>query len=157
MLQYNRITIQKCVLLVLILKQLVCVWITQWNTAQLKKTLLFSLYKLQTHLLPLLSLLRASREITCPQIRRMGGFESVLCCLSIGQANMEWYRLSWPRSISICNKTWKSKLLMEGSCIWKSPGMPDFVRVVLPCCSLVDPPTYPQSYNVEHNCLVINM
>ena len=58
------------------------------------------------YLFPFASLLRASLEMTWPQTRRTGGFESLLCCLNIGHANMEWYLHSWPRSISTCNTTY---------------------------------------------------
>lgn len=49
------------------------------------------------------SLPRASREITWPQINLIGGFTSVLCCRRIGQANIEWYLYSLPKSISTYN------------------------------------------------------
>lgn len=49
------------------------------------------------------SLPRASREITWPQINLIGGFTSVLCCRKIGQANIEWYLYSLPKSISTYN------------------------------------------------------
>uniref|UniRef100_A0A2M3ZRC9 Putative secreted peptide n=1 Tax=Anopheles braziliensis TaxID=58242 RepID=A0A2M3ZRC9_9DIPT len=54
---------------------------------------------------PLLSLLRASRDITCPQSSFMGGLSSELCCRRIGQANIEWNRFSGSRSISMGNSS----------------------------------------------------
>ncbi|MPC25799.1 hypothetical protein E2C01_018922 [Portunus trituberculatus] len=43
----------------------------------------------KTHLALVVSLLRASREMTWPHMRRIGGLLSVDCCRNIGQANME--------------------------------------------------------------------
>lgn len=57
---------------------------------------------LLTYFPALVSLLRASLEMTWPQISFMGGLLSDVCCLRIGQANTEWYQHFFPRSISIC-------------------------------------------------------
>jgi len=56
------------------------------------------------HFVPLVSLLRASREITWPHTSRTGGLFSELCWRRIGQANTEWKWQSEPRSISICTQ-----------------------------------------------------
>lgn len=57
---------------------------------------------LLTYFPALVSLLRASLEMTCPQMSFMGGLLSDVCCRRIGQANTEWYQHFFPRSISIC-------------------------------------------------------
>lgn len=56
---------------------------------------------LPTYFPALVSLLRASLEMTWPQMSFMGGLLSEVCCLRIGQANTEWYQHFFPRSISI--------------------------------------------------------
>lgn len=56
---------------------------------------------LLTYFPALVSLLRASLEMTWPQMSFMGGLLSEVCCLRIGQANTEWYQHFFPRSISI--------------------------------------------------------
>lgn len=56
-----------------------------------------------TYFPALVSLLRASLEMTWPQMSFIGGLLSEVCCLRIGQANTEWYQHFFPRSISICS------------------------------------------------------
>lgn len=58
---------------------------------------------LSTYFPALVSLLRASLEMTWPQMSFIGGLLSEVCCLRIGQANTEWYQHFFPRSISICS------------------------------------------------------
>ncbi|KAG7241858.1 hypothetical protein INR49_024828 [Caranx melampygus] len=43
------------------------------------------------------SLLRASLEMTWPQMSFMGGLLSEVCCRRMGQANTEWYQHFFPR------------------------------------------------------------
>lgn len=56
-----------------------------------------------THFPAFVSLLRASLEMTWPQMSFIGGLLSEVCCLRMGQANTEWYQHFFPRSISICS------------------------------------------------------
>ncbi len=60
-----------------------------------------NLVALLTYFPALVSLLRASLEMTWPQMSFMGGLLSEVCCLRIGQANTEWYQHFFPKSISI--------------------------------------------------------
>ena len=53
------------------------------------------------NLCPTDNLLRASLDMTWPQVSLIGGLLSVVCCFKIGQANMEWYLALGPTSISI--------------------------------------------------------
>lgn len=57
-----------------------------------------------THVGPLHNLLSASRDMTWPHTNFIGGFSSELVCRKIGQANIEWYRYSASKSISICEE-----------------------------------------------------
>lgn len=72
-----------------------------------------------TYLFPFTNLLRDSLEIAWPQESLMGGFPCVVCCLSIGQANIEWYRELAPISISIWRVKKKSeKIYKNETRIW---------------------------------------
>ena len=57
------------------------------------------------NLCPTDNLFKASLEIQWPQVNLMGGLVSVVCCLRIGQAKIEWYLLFGPTSISIGNSS----------------------------------------------------
>jgi len=59
------------------------------------------MHKSESYFPALVSLLRASLDMTCPQMSFMGGLLSDVCCLRIGQAKTEWYQHFFPRSISI--------------------------------------------------------
>lgn len=74
-----------------------------FNICFLDNLILLSTYQLilLTYFPALVSLLRASLEMTWPQISFMGGLLSEVCCRRIGQANTEWYQHFFPRSISI--------------------------------------------------------
>lgn len=62
------------------------------------------------------SLLRASLEMTWPQMSFMGGLLSEVCCLRMGQANTEWYQHFFPRSISICSHRGSEVKALKRNC-----------------------------------------
>jgi len=47
------------------------------------------MHKSESYFPALVSLLRASLDMTCPQMSFMGGLLSDVCCLRIGQAKTE--------------------------------------------------------------------
>lgn len=77
----------------------------QWHQPKINKngTSVSSRNTLLTYFPAFVSLLRASLEMTWPQMSFMGGLLSEVCCLRMGQANTEWYQHFFPRSISICS------------------------------------------------------
>lgn len=83
-----------------------------------------------TYFPPLMSLLRASREITWPQMSLMGGLESEVCCRRMGQANTEWYQHFMPSSISI----WGGQRRGESHCqLWLPFPGPSCLPSTAPC------------------------
>lgn len=76
------------------------------DTTKMKTTPIFCHHMAATsltHFPAFVSLLRASLEMTWPQMSFIGGLLSEVCCLRMGQANTEWYQHFFPRSISICS------------------------------------------------------